>query len=65
VDENCAALVRLQGAIAIFHEPERRLQLGLELGGVIGRDPLDQRPILCLNDPIGLGHDHASFVTGT
>jgi hypothetical protein len=40
MDENCAALVRLQGAMTIFHEPERRLQLGLELGGVIGWDLL-------------------------
>ena len=46
--------MRLQGAVAILHEPERRLQLGLERGGVIGRDLLDQRPIISLNDLIGV-----------
>jgi hypothetical protein len=64
-DQSRATLMRLQGAVAILHEPERRLQLGLERGGVIGRDLLDQRPVIGLNDLIGVGHDHASFVTGS
>ena len=64
-DQNRATLVRLQGAVANLYEPERRLQPGLERGGVIGRDLLDQRPVISLNDLIGLGHDHASFVTGS
>ena len=49
-DQNCATLVRFQGAVANLYEPERRLQPGLERGGVIGRDLLDQRPVISLND---------------
>ena len=56
-DQDRAPLVCFQGAIAILREPDCRFQLGLERGGVVGRELGDQGSVISLNDLIGVRSD--------